>query len=406
MVGHTLNKPALRIQFRLSTNLNGLALPEQTCQSDSIPPVTGLNRSVIPEQTCHSDLIPPVTDHINLEIWNPVILPPGTITSHDMHPDLSVPREPSLWEHMVIANIDSSAMEREFVEDDWNIDLDEDTFNDNVTIELPPKFADFSDVFDPKNADELPPHRPYDCEIELLPGMSPPFGPIYPLSKDEEKLSLEYLEMNVKRKFIRETRSPAGSPVFFVDKPNEVTQPGKAPQKRLVVNYQGLDKVTKKFRYPLPLISDLLDFSALQRYFPRLTLRSAYNLLRIKEGDEWKTAFRTKYGLFESLVMPFGLANAPAYFQRFVNETFKDMLNLFVVIYLDDFLIFSEDETSHDTHVRAVLQRLRENKLYAKLEKCKFSVGSVKFLGYHIDSNGITCNQDKVKSVLEWPVPQ
>ena len=164
--------------------------------------------------------------------------------------------------------------------------------------------------------------------------------------------------------------------------------------------------MTKKFRYPLPLISDLLDCLCSAKIFSKIDLRSAYNLLRVKEGDEWKTAFRTKYGLFESLVMPFGLANAPAYFQCFVNETFRDMLNRFVVIYLDDFLIFSEDEVSHDTHVRAVLQRLRENKLYAKLEKCQFSVRSIKFLGYYIDSNGITCNQDKVKSVLEWPVPQ
>ena len=202
-------------------------LPEQTCHSNSIPPVTDLNRSAIPEQTLKSDSIPPVTDHINLEIGNPAILPAGTITLPDMHPDISIPRELSLWEHMVIANIDSSAMEREFVEDDWNIDLEEDTLNDNVTTELPPKFAEFSDVFDPKNADELPPHRPYDCEIELLPGMSPPFGPIYPLSRDEEKLSLEYLEINTKRKFIRETKSPVGSPVFFVDKPNEVVQPGR-----------------------------------------------------------------------------------------------------------------------------------------------------------------------------------
>ena len=173
-----------------------------------------------------------------------------------------------------------------------------------------------------------------------------------------------------------------------------------------MVNYQGLDKITKKFRYPLPLISDLLDCLRSAKIFTKIDLRSAYNLLRIKEGDEWKTAFRTKHGLYEYLVMPFGLANAPAYFQRFINETFKDMLNLFVVIYLDDFLIFSEDLTSHESHVRAVLERLRENKLYAKLEKCQFCVRSVKFLGYHIDSNGIACDPNKVKSILDWPVPK
>ena len=226
------------------------------------------------------------------------------------------------------------------------------------TTSLPPQFVSFADVFKKANADKLPPHRPYDCAIDLLSGQQPPYDQIYSLSPDEEKLVQEYLDENLKRGFIRKSTSSAGAPIFFVDKEKGVRTMGKAPQKRLVVNYQKLDKITEKFRYPTPLINNLFDQLRSAKIYTKIDLRSAYNLIRIREGDEWKTAFRTKYGLFEYLVMPFGLANAPAYFQRFVNEVFKDMLDVFVVIYLDDFLIYSLDEVSHREHVRAVLQRL------------------------------------------------
>jgi hypothetical protein len=271
--------------------------------------------------------------------------------------------------------------------------------------QLPPQFAEFSDVFKEENSKKLPPHRAADCAINLLPNKDPPFGPIYPLSPDEDKLTREYLEEYQRIGFIRKSTSSAGSPIFFVDKEKNIKTPGKVPQKRLVVNYQMLDKGTEKFRYPMPLINDLFDHLKSATIFTKIDLRSAYHLLRIREGDEWKTAFRTKYGLFEYLVMPFGLANAPAYFQRFVSEIFGDMFGKFVVIYLDDFLIYSENPEDHDNHVRAVLQRLRENRLYAKLEKCQFSVPTVKFLGFNISANGMRSDEDKVKSIVEWPVP-
>jgi reverse transcriptase-like protein/integrase-like protein/chromodomain-containing protein/aspartyl protease len=277
--------------------------------------------------------------------------------------------------------------------------------NPSPEISLPPQYADFEDVFKEANANKLPPHRPYDCCIDLLPGKQPPCGQIYPLSRDEDKLLQEYIRDNLAKEFIRESTSSAGAPIFFVDKGKKSDPTRKVPEKRLVVNYQGLDKITEKFSYPLPLIIDLLDTLKTATIFTKIDLRSAYNLVRIREGDEWKTAFRTKHGLYEFQVMPFGLANAPAYFQRFVNDIFKDMRDKFVVIYLDDFLIFSNDPESHIQHVQAVLQRLRENHLYAKLEKCQFSASTVKFLGYNISANGIASDEDKVKSIAEWPVP-
>ena len=272
---------------------------------------------------------------------------------------------------------------------------------------VPAEYSEYSDVFDEAEANKLPPHRPYDCAVNLLPDQSPPYCQIYPLSPDEDCLAKEQLDKDLKRSFIRRSTSSAGAPIFFVDKEKGRRQSdGKVPQKRLVVNYKGLDKITEKFRYPLPLIPSLIDQLHSAKIFTKIDLRSAYNLLRIREGDEWKTAFRTKYGLFEYLVMPFGLANAPAYFQCFVNEIFADMLDKFVIIYLDDFLIYSEDPVSHRAHVRAVLQRLRENRLFAKLEKCEFSVPTVKFLGLKVSANGITSDEDQVKSIVEWPAPR
>jgi transposase InsO family protein len=250
------------------------------------------------------------------------------------------------------------------------------------------------------------PKHPIILGLPWLRRHQPPYGQIYHLSQDEDKLLQEYLKDNVEKGFIRKSTSSAGAPIFFVDKGKNTKQEGKAPEKRLVVNYRGLDKNTLKFRHPIPLTNDLFDKLRTGRVFTKIDLRSAYNLVRIREGDEWKTAFRTKYGLFEYLVMPFGLANAPAYFQRFVDETFRDMIGKFVVIYLDDFLIYSQDEASHQMHVMAVLQRLRENHLFGKLEKCQFDVPSVKFLGFNISSEGFSCDETKIQSITEWPTPK
>jgi reverse transcriptase-like protein/integrase-like protein/chromodomain-containing protein len=272
---------------------------------------------------------------------------------------------------------------------------------------LPREFQEFEDVFRKANADKLPPHRKHDCTIDLLPGTRPPCSQIYPLSQDEDGLLKEYLEENLQRGFIRRSKSSAGAPIFFVEKERAKAQKeNRVPQKRLVVNYKGLDKITEKFRYPLPLMTEIFDRLTTARIFTKIDLRSAYNLIRIREGDEWKTAFRTKYGLYEYLVMPFGLANAPAVFQSFMNEIFDDMIGKFVSIYLDDFLIYSEDRESHCQHVRAVLQRLRENALFAKLEKCQFFVPSIKFLGFKIDENGVASDEDKIQSIEQWPVPE
>lgn len=262
---------------------------------------------------------------------------------------------------------------------------------------LPAKYQDFQDVFDKKKASTLPPHRPYDCAIDLEDGKAPPWGPIYGLSPAELTALREYIDENLANGFIQHSSSPAGAPVFFVSK--------KDGSLRLVVDYRGLNKITKRNRYPLPLISELLERLSGAKHFTKIDLRGAYNLIRIKPGDEWKTAFRTRYGHFEYTVMPFGLTNAPAVFQHMANDIFREFLDLFVIIYLDDILVYSKTQEEHDRHVRQVLAKLREHGLYAKLEKCAFDQDQVEFLGFIISAKGISMDPKKVQTILDWQPP-
>ena len=262
---------------------------------------------------------------------------------------------------------------------------------------VPTQYHDFLDVFSKVKADQLPEHRPFDHSIPLEPGTNPPYGPIYNLSEKELTVLREYLDDNLKKGFITESQSPAGSPILFVKK--------KDGSLRLCVDYRGLNKITIKNRYPLPLIPEMLDRLRTAKIFTKIDLRGAYNLLRIAKGDEWKTAFRTRYGLFEYLVMPFGLTNAPASFQHLMNYHFRDMLDHFVIVYLDDILVYSQDAASHHYHVQQVLQRLRQTRLFAKAEKCEFHTDSVEFLGYLIGPFGISMDGKKVATIRDWPVP-
>ena len=281
----------------------------------------------------------------------------------------------------------------------YDLPIDEDTkeAEDKEDERLPKKYIEFKDVFDKKLADILPQHRHYDCPIDLQEGEYPPFGPIYSLSQPELQALKLYIEENLNKGFIRHSKSPAGAPILFVKK--------KDGSLRLCVDYRGLNKVTIRNRYPLPLIGQLLDQLAEAMVFTKIDLRGAYNLVRIRAGDEWKTAFRTRYGHFEYSVMPFGLTNAPGVFQHMMNDIFREYLDQFVVIYLDDVLIFSKNQEEHNKHVTLVLKRLREVGLFAKLEKCEFDKDSVEFLGYIISQNGLGMDKKKVESLQSWRRP-
>ncbi|KAJ1045280.1 hypothetical protein NDA10_008131 [Ustilago hordei] len=224
----------------------------------------------------------------------------------------------------------------------------------------------------------------------------PPQGPLYLKGPKEMSELRRYLDENLEKGFIRPSKSLARSPVLFV--------PKKDGGLRLCVDYRGLNEITVKNRAPLPLIEEQLFLLRKARIYTKLDLRAAYNLIRIAKGDEWKTAFGTQLGLYEYLVMPFGLANAPAHFQSFINDIFRDIIGIYVVVYLDDFLIFSDTEEAHVKHVTEVLTRLRSNRLFAKLSKCEFHTKTVEFLGYIIKPTGIEMDPEKVRTVKEWPM--
>ena len=174
---------------------------------------------------------------------------------------------------------------------------------------------------------------------------------------------------------------------------------------RLCIDYRELNKVTIKNRYPLPRIDDLFDQLKGARIFSKIDLRSGYHQLRIKEDDIPKTAFRTRYGHYEFLVMPFGLTNAPAAFMDLMNRTFQPYLDQFVVVFIDDILVYSTEQSEHEHHLRVVLETLRKEQLYAKLSKCEFWLNSISFLGHVISDNGVAVDPQKIKAVSEWPRP-
>ncbi len=263
--------------------------------------------------------------------------------------------------------------------------------------EVPPEYMDLKEVFNKTRASSLPPHRPYDCAIDLLPGTSPPRGRIFSLSAPETKAMEKYINDSLAAGLIRPSSSPAGAGFFFVGKKDKTLRP--------CIDYRGLNDVTVKNRYPLPLISSAFELLQGATVFSKLDLRNAYHLVRIREGDEWKTAFNTPQGHYEYLVMPFGLTNAPAVFQALVNDVLRDLLNTCVFVYLDDILIFSKSREEHVQHVRCVLQRLLENHLFVKAEKCVFHTSEVPFLGFIVKEGSIQMDPAKVKAVLDWASP-
>lgn len=262
---------------------------------------------------------------------------------------------------------------------------------------VPVEYQDLRQVFCKQRARSLPPHRRYDCAIDLLPGAPLPKSRLYSLSKPERLAMESYIKESLSDGLIRPSSSPVGAGFFFVEKKDKTLRP--------CIDFRGLNNITVKNTYPLPLMNSAFDSLQGATIFSKLDLRNAYHLVRIRKGDEWKTGFNTPLGHFEYLVMPFGLTNAPAVFQTLVNDVLRDFIGIFVFVYLDDILIFSKDPADHVGHVRQVLQRLLENRLFVKLEKCEFHVPSVSFLGYIIAGGQVKMDPAKVRAVLEWPVP-
>ena len=257
----------------------------------------------------------------------------------------------------------------------------------------------YQDFFDYRKATQLPlRHTTADHAIELKPGTEPPYMRTYNISPAELKALDAYINEALEKGWIRESQSPAGAPILFV--------PKKSGDLRLCVDYRGLNAITIKNRYPIPLVNELLDRLNGSVVFSKIDLINAYHRIRIREGDEWKTAFRTRYGHYEYLVMPFGLTNAPATFQAYINRALRGYVDDFCVVYLDDILVFSKSKEEHQQHLELIIERLRRAELYANPKKCEFFKPELEYLGFLVNKDGIKMDPERVKAISEWPRPQ
>jgi len=271
--------------------------------------------------------------------------------------------------------------------------------NEDARDRVPMEFRQYLGIMGKEAANALPQHRPYDCKINLREGETAPWGPIYPLSEEELQTLREWLKEMERTGKIKRLTSPAGSPILFVPKPH-------GSELRLCVDYRALNKITVPNRYPLQLMQELQDRVQGAQWFTKLDLKNGFHLIRVKEGDEWKTAFRTRYGLFEFQVMPFGLTKAPSTFQDMMNHILSDLLDVGVLAYMDDILIYTKAKEEHDRLVKEVLERLQAHGLAVSPEKCVWKTQEVEFLGYVIGRNGIAKSHEKVEAVLSWEEPK
>ena len=297
-------------------------------------------------------------------------------------------------------NEDSANEEKSFIQaqDQCTVAIGEDQTKTPYPEQVQEILNDFTDIFPRDLPAGLPPQRDIDHRIDLVPGAEPPHRAPYRMSAkglDELKQQLRDL---TEKGYIQPSVSPFGAPVLFV--------PKKDGGMRMCVDYRALNRVTVHNRYPLPRIDELLDRLRGAQFFTKIDLRSGYHQIRVHPEDVHKTAFRTRYGHFEFLVLPFGLTNAPATFMHLMHSIFREYLDSFIVIFLDDILVYSKGLREHVTHVRQTLAILRKHQLYAKVSKCSFFQHRVEYLGHIVSAEGLAPDPAKVQAVRAWKVPE
>ncbi|GJT96059.1 putative reverse transcriptase domain-containing protein [Tanacetum coccineum] len=321
---------------------------------------------------------------------SPTALSPGYISSDDDNDDDDVKKdEEDEEEEEHLAPADPSTVPTD--------DPEVKDKSEKKRLKGVPIVRDFTEVF-PEDFPGLPPTRQVEFQIDLVPGAASVAQAPYRLAPSEIKELSEQLKELSGKGFIRPSSSPWGAPVLFVKK--------KDGSFRMCIDYRELNKLTVKNRYPLPRIDDLFDQLQGSSVYSKIDLRSGYHQLRFREEYIPKTAFRTRYGHYEFQVMPFGLTNAPAIFIDLMNRVCKPYRDKFVIVFIDDILIYLKNKQEHEEHLKLILELLKKEELYAKFSKCEFWIPKVQFLGHVIDSEGIHVDPAKIESIKDWTSPK
>jgi transposase InsO family protein len=293
-----------------------------------------------------------------------------------------------------IYEIDRILEEREAELEDTPFESEEAVLRRTV----PKEYHDLLDVFSKKASNELPPHRIYDHKIVLEKDLPLGYNPLYQQTTEELQALKAYLIDNLEKGFITHSSAPFASPILFVKKADGSL--------RFCVDYRKLNEITRKDRYPLPLLDETLARLSSAKVFTKLDIRQAFHRIRMDPESEELTTFRTRYGQYKCKVLPFGLTNGPATYQRYMNDVLFDYLDDFCTAYLDDILIYSSNAAEHELHVRKVLERLRAAGLQADIRKCEFGVTRTKYLGFIVSTDGIEVDPEKIEVIRDWKEPK